>query len=173
MRPKIFRRTLSEIAPGRPARTEAMNTTLTRLTKLGIFRYVNLTVTPLDSIREGDEEIDLTLSMAMDTPMNVELEGDFSYLSSSFIGPKVGLGLRHKNFLRGGEVFSVKLNGGYEWQTGNTGDQVGSAINSYELGLTTSLMLPCGGAQPYYPPPAQPLRQSYYIHAQRGTSQPP
>ncbi len=142
VRPKIFRRTLVGISPGRSARVEAMNSTLTRLTKLGIFRYVNLSVTPLDSLAEGDDTIDLTLSMAMDTPMEAELEADFSYLSSSFIGPKASVGLRHKNFLHGGEVFSVKFNGGYEWQTGNTGDQVGSAINSYELGLTASLMLP-------------------------------
>lgn len=142
VRPKIFRRTLTAISPGRSARVEAMNSTLTRLTKMGIFRYVNLSVTPLDSLAEGDDTIDLALSMAMDRPMEAEIEADFSYLSSSFIGPKMSVGLRHKNFLRGGEVFSVKLNGGYEWQTGNTGAQVGSAINSYVLGLSTSLMMP-------------------------------
>jgi outer membrane protein assembly factor BamA len=142
VRPKIFRRTLSAIGPGLPASSDAMNTTLTRLSKLGIFRYVNLAVTPVDSIKEGNNTIDLNLSMAMDTPMEVELEGDFSYLSSSFIGPKAILGLSHKNFLRGGEVFSVKFNGGYEWQTGNTGVQVGSAINSYEVGASASLMMP-------------------------------
>jgi outer membrane protein assembly factor BamA len=140
VRPKIFRRTLA-IAPGRMARVETMNTTLTRLNKLGIFRYVNLAVTPLDSLSDDDRTIDLTLSMAMDTPMDAEVEADFSYLSSSFIGPKLGLGLNHKNFIRGGEVFSVKLNGGYEWQTGGS-PMRGSAINSYELGLNASLMLP-------------------------------
>lgn len=141
VRPKIFRRTLA-IAPGRPARIAALNTTLTRLTKLGIFRYVNLAVTPLDSLKPGDNTLDVTLSMAMDAPMDAEIEGDFSYLSSSFIGPKASLSLNHKNFLRGGEVFSVKLTGGYEWQTGNTESQVGTSINSYEAGLQTSLTLP-------------------------------
>ncbi len=141
VRPKIFRRTLA-IAPGRPARIGAMNSTLNSLTRLGIFRYVNLAVTPLDSIQPGDDTIDLTLSMAMDAPMDAEFEADFSYLSSSFIGPKASLSFNHKNFLRGGEVFSVKFNGGYEWQTGNTDSQIGAAINCYVVGLNTSLMLP-------------------------------
>ncbi len=140
VRPRIFRRMLA-LTPGRPARVEMMNNTLTRLTRLGIFRYVNLAVTPIDSLAPGADSLDVTLSMAMDAPMDATVETDFSYLSSSFIGPKLSLSLNHKNFLRGGEVFSVKLNGGYEWQTGN--EQVlGSGINSYEAGVSTSLMIP-------------------------------
>lgn len=142
VRPKIFRRTLT-FEPGQPAKVDEINSTLTNLTKLGIFRYVNMTVTPLDSLKAGDDKLDLTLTMAMDNPIDAELEVDFSYKSSSFIGPKAGFSIRNKNFLKGGEVFSVKLNGGYEWQTGNTSSQVNaSTINSYEFGLNASLMLP-------------------------------
>jgi outer membrane translocation and assembly module TamA len=42
----------------------------------------------------------------------------------------------------GGETFAVKVNGGYEWQTGHTDRGGGSRINSYEIGISSSLTLP-------------------------------
>ena len=36
----------------------------------------------------------------------------------------------------------MKLRGSYEWQTGNKLDGSNSKINSYELGLTTTLTFP-------------------------------
>ena len=139
VRPKIFQRTIA-IASGEAARVEDINTTLTNLTRMGIFRYVNMTVTPLDAIKPTDETLDMTISMAMDTPMDAELEVDVSQKSSNFVGPKAAFSVRHKNFLHGGEVFTVRVNGGYEWQTGKQAE--GSRINSYEVGLSSSLTFP-------------------------------
>ena len=51
------------------------------------------------------------------------------------------LGLTNKNLFGGGEQFSVKLNGSYEWQTGSHRGK-SSVFNSYEVGLTTSLAFP-------------------------------
>lgn len=141
IRPKIFQRTIT-IQSGRPARVRDINTTLTNLTKMGIFRYVNMTVTPLDLIKPDAETLDMTISMAMDKPMNAELEVDLSQKSSNFVGPKAAFSVRHKNFMGGGEIFSVKVNGGYEWQTGHKTGGSGSRINSYEIGLSSSLTLP-------------------------------
>ena len=39
----------------------------------------------------------------------------------------------------GGEAWNVKLDGSYEWQTGKDRS---SLMNSYEVGLSTSLMFP-------------------------------
>ncbi|MDL2320416.1 BamA/TamA family outer membrane protein [Alistipes sp. OttesenSCG-928-B03] len=39
-------------------------------------------------------------------------------------------------------MLAVKLNGAYEWQTGNKSQADDASINSYELGLTSSLMFP-------------------------------
>ncbi len=141
IRPKIFQRTI-RIASGRPARVRDINATLTNLTKTGIFRYVNMTVTPLDLIKPDAETLDMTISMAMDKPMNAELEVDLSQKSSNFVGPKAAFSVRHKNFIGGGEIFSVKVNGGYEWQTGYKTGGKGSRINSYEVGLSSSLTMP-------------------------------
>lgn len=142
IRPNIFRRTLT-IAPGQPASVDNINQTLTNFSRLGIFRFVNMTVTPLDSLKPDDTTIDMTLSMAMAFPLDAELEADFSSKSNNFIGPGVTFGVRNRNFLKGGEVFTARLNANYEWQTGNTRNQANSStINSYEFGATASLMFP-------------------------------
>jgi len=141
LRPKVLSRMLT-LQPGDPTRVSDINQTLTNMQKLGVFRYVNMNVTPLDSLK-GSDSLNMIIAAAFESPMDAELEVDFSSKSNSYIGPGLTFGLRHRNFLRGGEHFSVKLNAAYEWQTGNTSSQLNSStINSYELGINTSLMIP-------------------------------
>lgn len=141
LRPKILARALT-LTPGAPSRISDINNTLTNLNKLGVFRYVNLNVTPLDSLK-GADSLNMIISGAFDMPLDAQFEADFSSKSNSFIGPGLTFGLRNKNFLRGGEHFSINLNGSYEWQTGNTSSQLNaSTINSYEVGVSASLMIP-------------------------------
>lgn len=142
IRPNILKRTLT-IAPGQPASVDNINQTLTNFSRLGIFRYVNMNVTPLDSLKPEDTTIDMTLSMAMALPLDAELETDFSSKSNGFIGPGITFGVRNRNFLHGGEIFTIRLNANYEWQTRNTRSLPNSStINSYELGTTASLVFP-------------------------------
>lgn len=130
------------LRPGEPTRLQDMNSTLYNLTKLGIFRYVNLNVTPLDSL-QGADSLNMEITAAFDAPLNAELEVDLTQKSNSFLGPRAMFSVRNKNFLRGGEVFSVGVKASYEWQTGNTESQLNaSTINSYELGVTSSLVVP-------------------------------
>ena len=141
LRRGVIRRAMS-LRRGEMATLPAINRMLDNLTRLGVFRYVNLQVTPLDSLRPGDP-LDLTVSAAMDIPMRADIEVDLAYKSSSFIGPSLILGLEHNNIFKGGEIFSTRLNGSYEWQTGNTSSGANStAVNSYEIGLTASLTFP-------------------------------
>ncbi|WP_295939116.1 BamA/TamA family outer membrane protein [uncultured Alistipes sp.] len=141
IRPKVLARAL-RITPGAPSRIDSINATLNNLTKLDIFRYVNLGVPPLDSLK-GRDSIDLLISAAFDSPMQAELEVDFSSKSNSYIGPGLILGLKHKNIFHGGEVLGLHFNGAYEWQTGNKSqEQNAKRINSYELGFTASLAIP-------------------------------
>ncbi len=141
IRPKILTNALA-LRPGAPTRLEDINRTLNNLTQLGIFRYVNLNVTPLDSLR-GADSLNMEITAAFDAPLNAELEVDLTQKSNSFLGPRAIFRVRNKNFLRGGELFSVGVNASYEWQTGNTGSQLNaSTINSYEFGVTSSLMVP-------------------------------
>ncbi len=142
LRPKVIEKALRGLNTGDPAALPAINRTLNNMTRLGVFRYVNLEVTPLDSLRPGDP-LDMTISAAMDTPMEAGIEIDLAYESSSFIGPAAIFGVKHKNIFGGGEVLALKLNGSYAWQTGNTSSSANStAVNSYEIGLTASLTFP-------------------------------
>jgi outer membrane protein assembly factor BamA len=141
LRPRVIRRAMS-LRKGETARLGAINRMLDNLTRIGVFRYVNLETAPLDSLRPGDS-LDMTVSAAMNTPMEITGEADLAYKSSSFIGPALNLSLGHGNIFKGGEVLSLNLVGSYEWQTGNTSQAANStAVNSYEIGLNTSLVVP-------------------------------
>lgn len=140
IRSKILYRALT-IEPGQPARVSDINNTLTNLTRLGIFRYVNMEITPLDSLRP-DDKIDMNITAQFDQPLESELEVNFSHKSSSFIGPGIMFSVKNKNALRGGEVLALRLNGAYEWQTGNRNSGSAVSMNSYEFGVNTSLTFP-------------------------------
>ncbi len=139
IRPKILSRSMG-LAPGDLFTLDAQNATQTSLNRLGIFRYVNLGVTPLDSLR-GAGVLDVSVDAAFDYPIEAELEVDVTSKSNSFLGPGVAFRVSNNNLFRGGEVLSLRLNGAYEWQTGNNkrGGGKASAINSYELGLHATL----------------------------------
>ena len=141
IRPRVLGRALT-LRPGQLFTVDAQNRTQNELNQLGIFRSVNLSVTPLDSLRGGDT-LDVAIDAQFDYPLEVALETDATSKSNSFIGPGITLKVSNNNLFRGGEVLDVKLTGSYEWQTGNknSGGQT-SRMNSYELGLTSNLNLP-------------------------------
>jgi hypothetical protein len=115
---------------------------LDNFSRMGVFRYVNLETTPLESLRPGDP-LDLSLSASMNTPMEMMGEIDLAYKSSSFIGPALSVSLNHGNIFKGGEMLSLGMVGSYEWQTGNTSSGAGStAVNSYEIGVNASVSFP-------------------------------
>ena len=141
IRPKILARALA-LEPGQLFTVDAQSRTQTSLNKLGIFRSVNLSVTPLDSLR-GADTLDVTLEAQFDYPLEAALETDVTTKSNSFIGPGITFKLSNNNLFRGGEVLALKLNGSYEWQTGNrTSGGRSSRLNSYELGLNANLNIP-------------------------------
>ena len=141
IRPRVLARTLS-LEPGQLFTVDAQSRTLTELNKLGIFRYVNLSVPAIDSLR-GADSLDVLLDAQFDLPLSADIETDVVSKSNSFLGPGIAFKVSHNNLFRGGEVLSLKLNGSYEWQTGNknSGGQ-DSRLNSYELGLNATLDIP-------------------------------
>lgn len=85
IRPKVLARNVN-LRPGELFTVDAQNATQTNLNKLGIFRYVNLSVTPLDSLQGGDR-LDVTIDAGFDYPLEAELEVNVSSKSNSFLGP--------------------------------------------------------------------------------------
>ena len=115
--------------------------TQTALSRLGIFRYAELLYSPRDTARRQDT-LDLRINTVYDLPLDGELELNVTSKSNDQIGPGAAFSLTKRNIFGGGETFNVKLSGSYEWQTGNNLDDGGSKINSYEIGISSTLTFP-------------------------------
>lgn len=113
----------------------------TALARLGIFRYSEFQYAPHDTMRRQDT-LDLRINTVYDLPLDGELELNVTAKSNDQVGPGAVFSVTKRNMFGGGETFGVKLRGSYEWQTGNKLDAGGSKINSYELGLSTTLTFP-------------------------------
>ena len=141
VRKSVLRRSI-EMRRGDLFDATAPEKSLSNLNKLDIFRYVNMDVTPIDSIGNSDS-LNVSIQAQFDTPLEAEFEVDVSSKSNNFIGPGVIFGLNRKNVFGGGEKLSVRLNGAYEWQTGKQpAGSKSSLLNSYEFGLNSTLAIP-------------------------------
>jgi len=111
------------------------------LSSLGIFRYAEMQFSPRDTSRRTDT-LDLTIKTVYDLPLDGEFEVNLTTKSNDQTGPGAVFGLTKRNMFGGGEIFGVQLKGSYEWNTGNRVDGNSSSINSYEIGLSTTLSIP-------------------------------
>lgn len=127
--------------PGQLYSQQQQQRTQTALARLGIFRYSEMQYSPRDTMRRQDT-LDLRINTVYDLPLDGELEVNVTAKSNDQVGPGAIFSVTKRNLFGGGETFGVKLRGSYEWQTGNKLDNGGSKINSYELGLTTTLTFP-------------------------------
>ncbi len=123
---------------GRTFSVNNMNRTQTYLSRLGIFKSIDINVLP-DSTASRPT-LDVNVDCTFDAPLELSLEVNASSKSNSYIGPGLTLGLTNHNVFGGGEQLSVQLTGSYEWQTGS--GNKGGIFNSYEAGLTASLAFP-------------------------------
>lgn len=141
MKPSRFRKQLMPecvtIRPGRYFSVRNMNSTQTRLSRLGIFNAINIEVTPDTAAVEPTLNVDI--GCTFDTPLEFSVELNASSKSNSYLGPGAVIGLTNRNVFGGGEQWNVTLTGSYEWQTGKGAS---SLFNSYEVGINTSLSFP-------------------------------
>lgn len=113
-----------------------MNRTQTYLSRLGIFSGINIEAAPNP---KNPGTLDVRIDCTFDAPLVAAVEVNATSKSNSYIGPGLDLSLTHKNTFGGGEQLSANLFGSYEWQTGHGRS---SKLNSYEVGLNTSLSFP-------------------------------
>lgn len=110
------------------------------LSRLGVFSYTNITLSPVDTSRMNPYGLlDVKIHAEYDLPVETEIEVDVSSKSNSLLGPGLQLSVVHKNIFHGGENLSLRLKGAYEWQTQGRKQNVSGVINSYELGLNVGL----------------------------------
>ena len=129
---------------GRPFRVGNMDIIQMYLSRTGIFSNVSMQAIPRDSIfdENGENIIDLNIDCTLDKPIEVMVEAKGTTKSNSFIGPGLGLGIKHKNIFGGAEQLSADLNASYEWQTGKGNAYKNSDFNSYDIGLNLGLAFP-------------------------------
>lgn len=142
-RPSRFRASVarSNVAfkPGKLFNIRDIDRTSTYLSRLGMFRSVNITTTPLEDIEAGRDSIDVLIECQLDSPIEASIEVGASYKTNSYLGPNITAGIAHNNLWGGGERLSFDINGAFEWQLG--GQSTGSN-NYWEVGLSASLQLP-------------------------------
>ncbi len=127
----------------RPFRVDNLDLIQANLARTGIFSNINMQVAPRDSVVEnGIPFIDLNINCTLDKPIELKVEAKGTTKSNSFIGPGLGVGIKHKNIFGGAEQLSADLTASYEWQTGKGNAYKNSDFNSYELGLDVSLAIP-------------------------------
>ena len=128
---------------GRPFRVGNMDLIQMYLARTGIFSNINIEAIPLDTLLDnGYGLIDLDITCTLDKPIEVKVEAKATTKSTSFIGPGLGVGIKHKNIFGGAEQLSADLTASYEWQTGKGNAYKNSDFNSYELGLEVGLSIP-------------------------------
>ncbi len=113
----------------------ARDLTMSHLTGLGTFKFVNIKFkdSPKDS-----STVDATVYLTPFLKKSIRVEVQGVSKSNNFVGPGIGVTFTNRNFLRGAELFQLKVNTGYESQISR---QQSGALNSFELGLEASLAI--------------------------------
>lgn len=141
VRPAVLHRKI-QFRPGDRYAYTAQEVTQTALSRLGIFKYTEMQYTPQDTSLRGPRTLDVRINAAYDLPLDGELEFNVTTKSNDQTGPGAIFSVTRRNIFGGGETFGVQLKGSYEWQTGNRVEGSKSLMNSYELGISSTLTLP-------------------------------
>lgn len=109
-----------------------------RLGEVGIFKHIESEYVSVGPKLTSDS-LDLNIRAALELPMDAEMDLNVTSKSNDQLGPGAVFTLGRRNVFGGGEKWNVQLKGSYEWQTGTNKS---SLMNSYELGISTSLTFP-------------------------------
>ncbi|MBT1690836.1 translocation and assembly module lipoprotein TamL [Dawidia soli] len=116
---------------------EARELSLSHLMGLGTFKFVNIKFT--ESPRQDSSLLDAQILLTPLKKKSLRAEVQATSKSNNFVGPGVAFTFTNRNFLRGAELFQLKLTSAYEVQVSK---QVSQPVNSLELGLESSLTIP-------------------------------
>ena len=134
------------LMPDRPYSSTREDRTVTRFSRLNVFRSNNLFFTPIpaDSTHKRNL-LDVRMISTIEQRYATELNFNFVTKSNDQLGPSAVFTLSKRNIFGGGELLSLNLKGSYEWQTTGTqayNNQDKTLLNSYEVGTTLSLSIP-------------------------------
>ena len=142
VRPSILYRALA-FKPGDWYSQAAADATQLHLNRLNTFKFAELGYMPADTLHRVDS-LNVLINTTLELPIDAEIELNITTKSNDQTGPGMIFGVTRRNVFRGGEVLNTQLSGSYEWQTGAGAKNAkgSNLINSYELGVTSSLIYP-------------------------------
>lgn len=135
-RPEIITDVIN-LKKGKIYSREAHDFTLSHLMGLGAFKFVNIKFSESPRKDSAMLHADIYLTPLKKKSLRAEVQAVSK--SNNFVGPGVAFTLTNRNFLRGAELFQLKLNTSYEVQINR---QTSGALNSFEMGIESSLTVP-------------------------------
>jgi outer membrane protein insertion porin family len=123
--------------PGREYRQIDHDRTLSRLTSLGLYKYVNISFTESDtSARNSKLDCHVRLTPLNKRTLRLELQGVTK--SNNFAGPVVALSYRDRNLFKNAEYFQWNLNTSFQTQV----RKEQKPLSSYELSTNALVLIP-------------------------------
>jgi hypothetical protein len=141
VRPEVLRKSI-RLEQGQLFAERRHTQTQSKLAGLGVFRYVEMEYAPPRRRVAADSVLNVTVKAAYDPPYDSELELNLATKSNDQTGPGAAYNISKRNVFGGGETFSIRIRGSYEWQNRTAAGEANSIINSYELGGAASLVFP-------------------------------
>lgn len=122
------------VVPGSVYSKSAQERTITRLSGLGVFEFVNVVYE-----ETGDSNIlDVYIQLTPTKRRTLKSEVNLTTKSSGFTGPNMELGWVNRNLFKGAEYYELRLDGGLEAQLLSGGED----LFSYEIGANNELRFP-------------------------------
>jgi outer membrane protein assembly factor BamA len=103
---------------------------------LGAFKFVNI---QFEEVHPDSSWLNTNIFLTPLKKKSIRAEFQAVSKSNNFVGPGIQVTFTNRNFLGGSELFQLKGNTSYEVQVSR---RVGGALNSFELGLESSLTVP-------------------------------
>jgi outer membrane protein assembly factor BamA len=110
--------------------------TLNRLMSMGTFKFVQVQFTESETREEG--LLDVAILMTTMKNMSFRAEMDLVSKSNNFKGPRINMGLTHRNTFRGAELLNLNLAGSYEAQLSRNSEN----LYSYSVNPEVELVFP-------------------------------
>ena len=135
-RPRVITRVIN-FKKGNIFRREDQEYTISHLMGLGVFKYVNI---KYSEVHKDSALLDTNIYLTALKKKSLRAEVQAVSKSNNFVGPGLTFTFTNRNFLKGAELFELKLNTAYEVQI--SGQTEGGPLNSFEVGLESSLTVP-------------------------------
>ncbi|HUB59801.1 MAG TPA: BamA/TamA family outer membrane protein [Puia sp.] len=142
LRPRVFSTTLLIKQDSIYKQTD-YNSSLSRLVSLGVFQFVKARFNPA-STADSNSRLNLYYYLTPAQKKQLRFEVTALTRSDNTTGTELALNWRHRNFLRGGELFNIRLYSGIEGQSVGLDSATHKYIHSLtrRAGVDVSLTIP-------------------------------